>query len=291
MDVAGYRSEWRTDVEVGETYGVQTELFKPIHPLSNFFVAPFLDADQATFNIYHKSDPRAIYREDHVLGGVDLGYSFNRFNELRVGYAIGFDDYTLRLGTPEFASFSGAVGAFQMRYVRDHTNEAVIPTAGHFLQMNFRWYDNNPGATEAFPSMELFASYYRPVSSQGSIFVNTQGGSSFGARHVGTPIFFLGGPRLLSAYGVHELFGDQYFFARTGYLHKLFTLPPFVGKQVYLSGSGEIGRMYGDALAPRLSADVAAGIIAETALGPVFIGGSAGDTGHQKWFFQLGRLF
>jgi NTE family protein len=50
--------------------------------------------------------------------------------------------------------------------------------------------------------------------------------------------------------------------------------------------------MYGDPFpAPRLSGDGAAGVIAETAFGPVFIGGSVGDTGHQKWFFQLGRVF
>lgn len=28
-----------------------------------------------------------------------------------------------------------------------------------------------------------------------------------------------------------------------------------------------------------------------TALGPVFIGGSVGDTGHATWFFALGRVF
>ena len=38
MDVAGYRSEWRTDFEFGETYGIQTQLFKPIKPLSRWFV-------------------------------------------------------------------------------------------------------------------------------------------------------------------------------------------------------------------------------------------------------------
>jgi NTE family protein len=32
-------------------------------------------------------------------------------------------------------------------------------------------------------------------------------------------------------------------------------------------------------------------MLAETVIGPVFIGGSVGDTGHQKWFFQLGRVF
>jgi len=73
----------------------------------------------------------------------------------------------------------------------------------------------------------------------------------------------------------------------------VFTLPHFVGKQVYLLGQGEIGKMYGDPFAntPKLSGDGALGLVAETALGPVFIGGAAGDTGHYKWFFQLGRVF
>jgi len=291
MDVAGYRSEWRTDFAFGETYGLQTELFKPVKPLSKWFVEPFFGASEGAFNIYFKSDPRAIYRQDIVLGGVNFGYSFNRFNELHVGYGLGYSDSALRLGKPEFSSFGGAVGALQMQYTRDHTNEAVIPTRGHYIQMNLRFFDNFPGATEAFPAMDVEASYFHAVGAKGSVFVNTRGGSTFGYRHVGTPQFFLGGPRLLSAYGVHELYGNQYFLGRAGYLHKIFTLPAFVGKQVYLSGSGEIGKMYGDPRAPRLSADVAGGVIAETALGPVFIGGSVGDTGHQKWFFQLGRVF
>ena len=91
---------------------------------------------------------------------------------------------------------------------------------------------------------------------------------------------------------MHELYGNQYFFARGGYLHKVFTLPTFVGKQVYFTGGGEFGKMYGDPFpVPRFSADVVGGFIGETALGPVFIGGSIGDSGHYKWFFQLGRIF
>ena len=86
--------------------------------------------------------------------------------------------------------------------------------------------------------------------------------------------------------------GDQYFLGRVGYKRKIFTLPPFVGKDVYLMGFGEVGKMYGDPFpAPKLSGDGTLGVIAVTALGPVFVGGSAGDTGHYKWFFQLGRVF
>jgi hypothetical protein len=32
-------------------------------------------------------------------------------------------------------------------------------------------------------------------------------------------------------------------------------------------------------------------LLAETTFGPVLIRGSVGDTGHRKWFFQLGRVF
>ena len=91
---------------------------------------------------------------------------------------------------------------------------------------------------------------------------------------------------------MNELFGNQYFLGRIGYLRRIATLPPFVGKNVYFTGFGEVGKMYGDLLgAPKLSGDGALGFIAQTAFGPVFIGGSAGDTGHYKWFFQLGRVF
>jgi NTE family protein len=291
MDVAGYRSEWRADLQFGNTYGIATELYKLIHPLSRWYVLPFVNASQGAFNIYSKNDPRAIYRLDNVLGGADLGYLFNRFNELQAGYGIGYINSTLRLGTPEFTSFSGRVGAFQMRYVRDHTNEAVVPTAGHYLEGRFFWFDSNPGATSAFPSLELFAAYYHPLSEKSSLFFQARGGSTFGYKNVGAPHFFLGSPGLLSAYGVHELFGNQYFYGRAGYLYKLFTLPPLLGKDVYFSGSAEIGKMYADPTAPKLSGDGAGGVIVVTAFGPVFIGGSVGDTGHQKWFFQLGRLF
>jgi NTE family protein len=37
--------------------------------------------------------------------------------------------------------------------------------------------------------------------------------------------------------------------------------------------------------------DFAAGVLAETVVGPLFLGGSIGDTGHDKWFFQLGHVF
>jgi len=292
MDVWGYRSEWRTDLQFGATYGAQTELYRPFHPLSRWFFAPFVDASQSNFKIYRKTDPRAIYRKDEVLGGIDLGYGFNRFSQIRAGYGIGYQDYTLRLGTPDFSSASGRIGEFHVRFVLDHVDDGVVPTKGVYARTNFEWYDTTPLALQAYPSLDQVLQYFQPISSKGSIYLVGEGASAFGRASPGTPAYFLGGVGRLSAYGLNELVGNQYFIGRTGYLHKIFQLPPFVGKQVYLTGFGEVGKMYGDPFgAPKLSADIAAGVLAETAFGPILIGGSVGDTGHHKWFFQLGRVF
>jgi NTE family protein len=291
MDVAGYRSEWRTDFQFGQTYGFATDLYRPFTPLGKWFFDPFLLARQYTFLLYKMYDPRADYRMDDVLGGADIGYAISRFSEFRVGYGEGYKHEFLRLGTPQFASNTGRVGALHARYTLDHTNDPVIPTRGYYLQSNFSYFDTYPGATEAFPTLTTTVQLFQPVHKD-SVFLIGSGGSTFGYRGTGDPQFFLGGVGRLSAYGLNELLGNQYFVGRVGYLRQIFTLPTFVGKNVYLIGYGEVGKMYDDPFgAPRLSGDGAGGLIADTAFGPIFIGGSAGDTGHHKWFFQLGRVF
>jgi NTE family protein len=291
MDIAGFRSEWRTDFLFGNTYGIQTELYRPFTGESRWFFAPHADASDTTFQIYAKNDPLADYRVYRANIGGDLGYSFGRFSEVRVGYEAGSLSTKLRLGASQFPSVKGRVGAARLRYLMDRTDDPVIPRRGVSLESNFRWFDTSPGATSAFPAMEARAGYFQPITRPASVFVVGEGGTTFGSKNTGIPQFFLGGASRLGAYGINELYGNQYYLFRAGYLHDLVTLPPFVGKKVYAIGSYEFGKMYGATNASKFPNDFAAGLLAQTVLGPFFIGGSVGDTGHHKWFFQLGRVF
>src|SRR5437660_287580 len=291
MDVAGFRSEWRTDVLLGNTYGIQMELFRPFRAESRWFFAPHADASDTTFQIYAKNDPLADYRIYRINIGGDLGYSFGRFSELRVGYEVGSLNTKLRLGSPEIPSVTGHVGQTHLRYLLDHTDDPVIPRRGFSAETNFRWFDQSPGANSAFPSMDLKFGYFQPITKPASLFFESEGGTTFGVTSTGIPQFFLGGPVRLSAYGQNEFQGNQYYLFRAGYMRDLLTLPPFLGKKVYAVGSYEIGKMYGITTGSNLPDDVAVGFLAETAVGPFFIGGSVGDSGHRKWFFQLGRVF
>jgi NTE family protein len=291
MDVAGFRSEWRTDLLLGNTYGIQTELFRPFRAESRWFFAPHADASDTTFPIYARNDPLADYRIYRINIGGDIGYSFGRFSELRVGYEVGSLNTKLRLGSPEIPSVAGRVGQTRLHYLLDHTDDPVIPRRGFSAETDFRWFDQSPGANGAFPSMDLKLGYFQPIARPASLFLESEGGTTFGNKATGVPQFFLGGPVRLSAYGQNEFQGNQYYLFRAGFLRDLLILPPFLGKKVYAVGAYEIGKMYGVTADSNLPNDVTAGFLAETAVGPFFIGGSVGDSGHRKWFFQLGRVF
>lgn len=291
MDIAGYRSEWRTDVLFGGTYGIASELYRPFTASSKWFLAPHAQAGDTVFHVYRKGDPLAEYRVARAVIGGDLGYGFSRFAEVRAGYEVGYLDTRLRLGTPQFASVQGRTGDFKLHFLADYADDPVFPRRGFGAETTFRWFDSSPGASGRFPTIQASVRYFLPITRPASLFVAAEGGSTFGYQGTGVPQFFLGGPLRLSAYGTNELFGNQYYTVRIGYLHELVSLPPFLGKKVYAVGTYEFGKMYGFANQSKFPNDVAAGVIAQTAFGPFFIGESVGDSGHQKWFFQLGRVF
>ena len=291
VDVAGFGSEWRTDILFGNTYGVASELYRPFSASSKWFLAPHAEASSTLFYVNRKTDPAADYRVGRANIGGDLGYEFSRFAELRAGYEVGYLNAHLRLGTPQFASVDGRTGDFKFHFRFDHTDDPVFPRKGFGAETTFRWFEASPGATGGFPIMQMNARYFQPVWQPGSLFVTAEGGATFGYHGTGIPQFFLGGPLRLSAYGTNELYGNEYYTVRLGYLHAIASLPPFLGKKVYAVGAYEFGKMDGFAAQSKFPNDFAAGVIAQTAFGPFFMGGSVGDTGHQKWFFQLGRVF
>jgi len=291
LDVAGFRSELRTDFQFGNTYGISSELYKPLTPSSRWFIAPRMNASDSQQRIYSNGDPKADYRLGSAEFGLDAGYTFSRFSEVRVGYDIGYLDANLKLGTPEFSTVSGRVGATRFRFVTDHLDDPIIPRRGYLGELNFRWVDTSPQAPAAFPTLSLRTEFFQPVSNPASVFVIAQGGSTIGYNHTGIPQYLLGGTAGWYAYGENELRGDQYYLFRAGYLRNVIRLPPFLGKAVYAVTFYEAGKMFDAPGVSRLPMDGAAGVIAETAIGPIFIGGSVGDTGHAKWFFALGRVF
>lgn len=292
-DIGGFGSELRNDVIVGSSYGVASEYYHPLNWFSHFFVAPRAFANSQPFDIYLDDNRVAIYRQHSAGGGVDFGVAANRFSELRFGYQTGYLSLSRSIGTPELPNVSGRQGFARLRYIIDHTDNPTVPRQGYILQSRFEFYDANPAATEHFPLAEIRTGIFQRISGPASIFMLASGGSTLGYSGTGLPMFGLGGPQHLAAYGTNELLTNQYFLFQPGYIHRLRQLAPLLGENVYLVTSYELGKAYSplNATDSRLPNDFNAAMLVQSFIGPIAFGGSVGDRGHHRFYFQLGRFF
>ncbi len=291
LDVGRTNAELRTDVLVGSQYHAGVEYYLPLGDYSGWFIAPRAIGDNSPLNLYVRDKRVAEYRWRQASTGLDLGYTFNRFSELRAGYQFGWMQYEPDIGAEPLPSVSGRNSFTQVRYALDHLDDAIVPRKGTAFRSSFRFYDSHPGAADNFPSLDAGLQYFQPVRPKGSVFFSALGGTTFDFSHTGIPVYTLGGPFRLSAYGLNEIFTNQYWLLQTGYMHQLTQLPPILGNHVYLFGELELAKAYGIANSQRWPMDASLGIIVQTMLGPAFVGGSYGDSGHHKFFFQLGRIF
>ena len=290
--LGGFRSEWRNDLLAGSSYGVRSEYFHPFAPLSSWFIAPHVMAETRPLDFYRRSRVVALDREHEAGGGVDLGYSTGNTAEVRVGYEASYLRTIFRAGdATAFPILGGRYGAAHLSYTYDRVDDKIVPHQGLLAQGNLRWVDANPGSFDRLPVLDVKSTAFQPLGARSTVFASAEGGTVFNNRNPGLPFFFLGGPQRLSAYGMNELFGNQYFLGRLGILKQVTTSAPFTDGRVYLFADYEIAKMYGARISTALPMDANAGVLVRTLLGPLFVGGSMGDAGHRKWYFQLGRFF
>jgi NTE family protein len=291
LDVGGYRSELRTDFAFGSLYSISTEYYHPLAATSRWFVAPAVSASRSPINLYSGDAFLAQYKLGSATGGVDLGYALNRFSEIRFGYQAGYLKANRWVGSPLLPSVSGRTGLSRVRYAMDRLDNPIIPRSGTALLINGGWMDAYPAAKSGFPSAEVTLAGFHRLSDPASLYFTAAGGTTFGQHPGGLPLFSLGGPARLAAYGLNQFLTGQYFYFRGGYLRRVAEMPGFLGSGLFLDAHYEIAKPYGLPNAPTLPNDGVVGVIMETILGPVLVGGSVGNDGHRKWFFQLGRLF
>lgn len=292
LDLGHIGSELRTDILVGSLYHVGAEYYQPLGASARWFVAPGVDAVNAPFDVYSRNSRLAEYRYRHALSRLDLGYNFDRYSELRVGYEAGWLQYE-----PDLVRFNvltpveGHQGVTRISYRLNLLDDAVVPSNGVALNTNFGFYDTRPGATDRFPSLDMQFEAFKSVRDNDTIFGIVSGASTMGFANTGIPIYTLGGPFRLSAYGENEVLTNQYAYFRTGWMHQLFEGPPIIGSRISLMADFEVAKPYGTPDVTRVPMDGSVGVIFKTLFGPAYIGTSVGDSGHHRFFFQLGRIF
>jgi NTE family protein len=285
------RTEWRTDFAFGNTYGINTELYRPFSVTSRWFVAPHAGIIRNLFDVYDNGQRIAQYTETKGGFGLDLGYSVSRFAEFRLGEDFSWLEARRKIGISEFPNFSVLSGVTKLQYIYYGQDDAIIPRRGLKSQSQAYYYTDGDNG-KPYPLLQTYNSYFHELSPRGSLFLVADGGTAFGHTNLGINGFNLGGPLRLGAYGRNELVGNQFYLFQAGYLRQIAEINPLFGEGIYAGAFYEIGKVYDSGIqASNLPMDGSVVIIVKTALGPAFVGGSVGSNGQAKWWFGLSRVF
>ncbi len=300
-DVVGEGSEIRLDLVGGTRQAVRGEVYRPIG-VSWLFAAPRAFADHGTANRFAGGQWVGEYGLTRAGVGFDLGVTVGRVAELRAGADLIHVAEGLRVGDPSLPGTDGVERVATLQVVVDTEDSPIVPSRGVYARARARRFFATPGPTgdatmvanlespKRFSQAEFDVWVFHSLDRRNRLFVRAAGGTSFGARPW-FEVFSLGGPFRMSAFLSGELTGANFAFAGAGYLRQLPRPPAWVGGHAYLAAWAEAGSAFDSRADRSWHGDVSTGVVIDSIVGPVFVGGSVGPSGHHRLYISLGPLF
>jgi NTE family protein len=299
FDVAGSGSELRVDAAVGSDPSAGVALYKPIGS-TPLFVEPLAAIASRTLNVVEEQRVLATYHQSRAILGADVGVNVGRINEVRAGMFWGHIDTEVKVGSPDLPSVTGPQAIARLEWTHDSQDNPIVPSRGVHSSSQLRHFLNSPApsvetdrSTEGVTQFEVGLSWAWSLdrSAQNRVFALGGAGTSFGDRPLPTEQFSLGGPFQLSALDGGARRGDNFVLTTGGYLRQVARLPDFMGGVVLAGGWLEFGSAFDEWDTATFDTNASVGVIAETLLGPVFVGASAGSDGASRFYVGIGRIF
>lgn len=296
FDKVGSGSELRIDGALGADPNVAAALYNPIGG-SRLFVRSLAGARMQTFGIVNEGSIIAEYREQRLGAEGQLGVNLSRTSELAGGFGATYLNDNVRAGDPGLPELAGSELTGNIHWVVDTQDNPVLPSRGTRAVARLNHIFDAPEipdfarTNKDLTQFELYASTFHSLSARNRVFAVFAGGTSFDGRPLPTDQFTLGYPYLLDAFGVGERRGDHYAVLTLGTATRIKRLPDFLGGPVFASLWFQNGSAFDSHENADINSQLGLGIVADTLVGPVLIGGSFGFDGAFRLLFGVGRIF
>lgn len=289
QNLGGFGSELRADLRFGFLNQTAIEYYRPL-TRSGYYIQPNIGILRQPVYLWQNQHRISERFSQQAGGGLDVGRTFNRNLQASLQWRAQILRWHLVTGNDGTRSVSGSAQTATAHLVYDHTRSGIISAQGSRLVLSAGSLFHAEASRNA-PVMEILAGKTFKVH-EGDILALSAEGNTYFRRNVAEPLrFTLGGPLRLSASSIDEYRGTDNFIARTGYLHRIATLPTGLGQGLYAGLGYEGAEIWAPERRAILRQDGLFSIIAATPLGAITVGGAIGDAGHRKIFFSYGRLF
>ena len=311
--------EWRNDLELGNVYGLRSELRQPLWTREGSYLAPFVGLQQKTLNIYSNANdntPIANYHMQTVQAGLDLGMPLGQFSslgELRTGLLATHYNLHPQLGALLTPQEGGGVIVSSLPYVKmneyafhsklsiDQLDTPVFPREGYLFgaELLAGLNQNRTNSTvldthadlRNFQQLTLngelaFSENDHSINLSLQLGDRVQSGSAIPGVGLG-----LGGFEHMSAYQPDQFIGNHLFYTNATYLYRALNYG-LSGEAAFLGTSLEIGNAANsksDFSIANLKKSLSIFVGATTFMGPVHVGVAVAPAGEFNLFLQLGR--
>ena len=287
--------EWVSDLQIGETSRVATEVWLPLSQTSRYFVAPHAQIEAQ--DIYLFQNQRRI-AEDRVRTfeyGLDIGRDFSNWGEIRAGLVRDVGSSSLIIGQSTLTTGPFDEKQFFLRLSYDTLDNVNFPRNGQ--QASVEWRGDRTGLGSDADADRFAINYLaaRSFGRQTAVVWTSAGTTVDGSTTDVRKLFTLGGFLNLSGLKQNSLIGPNYGIARVLFYREIGRGGPgFLDFPAYLGASFEIGNIWqhrGDAGFGSARKDASLFLGLDTLIGPVYIGTGLGDGGTTNFYLFLGRTF
>ena len=302
FDTFGSSSEWRIDGTIGSDPGLATEIYRPVGS-TPLFVAPYAAVGSTMFNLIDEDVVIARYKRTAQRAGLNIGLNLGAQSDVRIGAYIGRASANVEVGDPGFPELSGKESAAELRWRLDSQDSPVMPSRGIRAEALGLYIIDGPdlkandqpvegGSQNSYlTQFSITANEFWSRGPRSRVFLYGSMGTSFDGAPLQSNEFSLGTPFRLGAYDFGELRGSHYYVATGGYARQIGQLPDFMGGPVFVGTWLENGDAFDHFSDAKLRTNMGAGVIMDTIIGPVLIGGSWSFDGRWRSYLGVGRIF
>jgi NTE family protein len=286
--------QWKTLVKVGSPMEFETRFFQPVNYKGKLFVSPFAGWQQDLARVFDdEGDALATYQVSRGAVGMDLGYDFGTWGEIRVGYVRAFGKARRKVGDPVFPELDWDEGGLNARMVVDQLDNVNLPHAGYLGLVDYFGNRTSLGGTESYDRFTIVALGVQTIGRWTGL-LKGEGGTGLGRPIPFYDDFSLGGLFRLSGRPIRELTGDKYLLAAGLLYYRLTEHGGAVLKNLSVGVSLEAGNAY-EFQAPitfgNLKTAGSVYVIADTLIGPFFVGYGRSGSNNSSAYLYLNRSF
>jgi NTE family protein len=286
--------QWKTLVKIGSPLELETRFFQPVNYEGKLFVSPYAGWRQELARVYDEEGAAlATYQVSRGVAGLELGYDFGTWGELRLGYLRAFGEARRKVGDPVFPELDWDEGGLTARMVVDQIDNVNLPHFGYLAVLDYLGNRTSLGGSESYDRFTAGATGVQTIGRWTGL-VKLEGGSGMGRPLPFYDEFSLGGLFRLSGRPIGQIVGDKYLLGAGLLYYRLTSHGGAILKNLSLGVSLEAGNGY-EYQAPitfgNLKTAGSIYFIADTLIGPFFVGYGRSGSKNSSAYMYLNRSF